>query len=206
MCKFKEGDLVYRPDGPPSLRSNDVVRIRRIDAEDYRIPTRHSSSSIYPSRGGIRTRYILITEDAEGNISHQGCSQRNYSRFYRAALDCMIKESGFKVKNKKTNTEKVMQIIKEQQVKVNGKSRKLTIVVAIVDDEVRAGYSVKLPSCKKNPELAKTIALGRAMSDRTNLVDMEVGEGMDKKFILYAIAEHLIKRIEGGSLKIKGIR
>lgn len=99
-------------------------------------------------------------------------------------------------------------VFKKQKVKINKKIiRDITLVVLIDSDGlIRAGYSIKLPEDKENVELAKKIAIGRAMSDRTNLIDMEVGEGMDEKYILYAIAEHLIRKIEFGSIKIKGVK
>lgn len=55
-------------------------------------------------------------------------------------------------------------------------------------------------------KIAIKIARGRALNERTNLVDMEVGKGMGEKYIMYAIAESIIRKIKFGSIKIKGVK
>lgn len=101
-----------------------------------------------------------------------------------------------------------MKITKTEKIKVKGKhEREVTIAVVVSEGQVRAGYSVRLLGDKKVKNISETIAVGRAMKDKTNLIDdMVMGIGMDKKYILYAIAESILKRIERGSLEIVGVR
>lgn len=99
-----------------------------------------------------------------------------------------------------------MEFVRTKNITVGNLERELTVVVVVIDKKVRAGYSVKLPEDKAKEGLSRHIATGRAMSDRTNLVDMEMGKGMDKKYILEAIANELISNVERGTLIIKGIR
>ena len=102
---------------------------------------------------------------------------------------------------------KQISVTKTETVQIGKKKREITITVLIQDGKVRAGYSVRNPEDKKsNPELAKQISIGRALSDKTNLVDMIVGIGMDKKYILYAIAEQILRQIGSGTIQIKGIK
>ena len=102
---------------------------------------------------------------------------------------------------------KNLSITKTQTVQIGKKKREITITVLSDLGKVRAGYSVRNPEDKKsNPELAKQISTGRAMSDKTNLVDMDLGRNMDKKYILYSIAEQLFREIESGKIQIKGVK
>lgn len=101
---------------------------------------------------------------------------------------------------------KDVQITKTEKIKINGKSRNVTIVVLNEGKKVKAGYSIRMPQDKANDELGDKIALGRAKNERTNLVDMELGKGLDRKFIMYAIAEDLLKQIERGVIKVKGVK
>ena len=113
-----------------------------------------------------------------------------------------------KLSNSKNN--KIMQtlsVTKTETVQIGKKKREITITVLVDNGRVRAGYSVRNPEDKKtNPELAKQISTGRALSDKTNLVDMTIGVGMDRKYILYAIAEQLFREIGSGKIQIKGIK
>ena len=105
------------------------------------------------------------------------------------------------------NAVKPISITKTETVLIGKKKREITITVLIKDGKVRAGYSIRNPEDKKtNPELAKQISTGRALSDKTNLVDMIIGLGMDRKYILYAIAEQLFREIGSGKIQIKGIK
>lgn len=101
---------------------------------------------------------------------------------------------------------KDMQITKTEKIKINDKIRNVTIVVLNEGKKVKAGYSICMPQDKVNDELGGKIALGRAKNERTNLVDMELGKGLDRKFIMYAIAEDLLRKIERGIIKIKGVK
>ena len=108
---------------------------------------------------------------------------------------------------KEQNIMKNLSVTKTQTVQIGKKKREITITVLSDLGKVRAGYSVRNPEDKKsNPELAKQISTGRAMSDKTNLVDMNLGRNMDKKYILYAIAEQLFREIESGKIQIKGVK
>ena len=105
------------------------------------------------------------------------------------------------------NAVKPISISKTETVLIGKKKREITITVLIQDGKVRAGYSIRNPEDKKtNPELAKQISTSRALSDKTNLVDMIIGLGMDRKYILYAIAEQLFREIGSGKIQIKGIK
>lgn len=101
---------------------------------------------------------------------------------------------------------KQMEISKTQVLKINGKKREVTLVVLTEQNKIKAGYSVRVPGDKKNEKLGKSIAKGRALKPKTNLIDMELGKGLDRKFILYAIADDLFKKIERGIIEIKGIK
>lgn len=101
---------------------------------------------------------------------------------------------------------KQMEISKTQVLKINGKKREVTLVVLTEQNKIKAGYSVRVPGDKKNEQLGKSIAKGRALKPKTNLIDMELGKGLDRKFILYAIADDLFKKIERGIIEIKGIK
>lgn len=101
---------------------------------------------------------------------------------------------------------KMVKVVKNQNVKINGVERVLTISVVLVGNKLKGGYAVMLPTDKPNAELAEKIAFGRAMNPKTNLLDMEVGKGMDRKFIFHAVAEDLVRQIERGVVTIKGVK
>lgn len=84
--------------------------------------------------------------------------------------------------------------------------RTVTICIMIDQTIVKAGYAVLAPGDKYNEELAQKISFGRAVNDRTNMVEMQCGFGMDKKYIVYAIADNLAKQIDNGKFVIKGIK
>ena len=49
--------------------------------------------------------------------------------------------------------------------------------------------------------------MGRALKDKSNILEsIFLGEGMNKKYILYAIADKLLKDIEFKNIEIKGIK
>jgi len=106
-----------------------------------------------------------------------------------------------------TNTDaKELKAALTKTISVKGVEREVTVVVLINNGEVRSGYSVRIPEDKHNKELAEKIAKGRALNDKTNLTTMLVGLGMDKKFILYAIAEDLLRKVSEGKIEIKGVK
>lgn len=84
--------------------------------------------------------------------------------------------------------------------------RTVTICITIDQTIVKAGYAVLAPGDKYNEELAQKISFGRAVSNRTNMLEMQCGFGMDKKYIVYAIADNLAKQIDNGKFVIKGIK
>ena len=119
----------------------------------------------------------------------------------------VLKLNDTQQETKEQNIMKNLSITKTQTVQIGKKKREITITVLSDLGKVRAGYSVRNPEDKKsNPELAKQISTGRAMSDKTNLVDMNLGRNMDKKYILYSIAEQLFREIESGKIQIKGVK
>lgn len=139
--------------------------------------------------------------------------QKDEYKYYHACCDNygwdlngVVKVGVLLITKNKVNKKQIeMKVVKSEDIEVNGKKRNLTIVVMISEAEVRAGYSIKVPEDKQNSELGEKIATGRALSDRTNLVDMVCGIGMNKKYILYSIAEHLIRQVQRGTIQIKGI-
>lgn len=197
-CEFKIGDIVVRDSGPRHQQSLQAVEVKKVE----RITQRIAESRLSTTRSKYKVRFKLTVVDYTGFEVHWAIPRD--SRAYRLATPKEIKESGFKKQEIKKTIN--MQVVKQEKVKINGKLRNLTIVVLISEGQVRGGYSVKNPEDKDNETLAIAIARGRAMSDRTNLLDMCIGIGMDKKFILYSIAEHLIRKIKGGSIKIKGVK
>ena len=119
----------------------------------------------------------------------------------------VLKLNNTQQETKEQNIMKNLSITKTQTVQIGEKKREITITVLSDLGKVRAGYSVRNPEDEKsNPELAKQISKGRAMSDKTNLVDMNLGRNMDKKYILYSIAEQLFREIESGKIQIKGVK
>lgn len=119
----------------------------------------------------------------------------------------VLKLNNTQQETKEQNIMKNLSVTKTQTVQIGKKKREITITVLSDLGKVRAGYSVRNPEDKKsNPELAKQISKGRAMSDKTNLVDMDLGRNMDKKYILYSIAEQLFREIESGKIQIKGVK
>lgn len=87
-------------------------------------------------------------------------------------------------------------------------NRVVTVCVNVSDNRViTAGYSVAHPDDDFNDDIAKKISLGRADKDKTNILDpMFLGEGMEQKYILYAIADRVFRDIENGKIQIKGIK
>ncbi len=112
------------------------------------------------------------------------------------------------LENTSINTKEItMNLVKTKEVTLNETKREITIVVVVENGVVKSGYSVKLPEDKENAELAEKIATGRALKEKTNLTpDTELGKGLDKKYILHAIADNLFLKIERGVLKIKGVK
>ena len=108
--------------------------------------------------------------------------------------------------NSKQKSIEQMKVFKTKEVTIEGQKRTIVIATVIDNGLVKTGYSVCMPDDKFNPEMGERIALGRAMKDKTNLTpDMVMGVGMDKKYILYAIAEHFLKVVSDGKV-VKGIK
>lgn len=101
----------------------------------------------------------------------------------------------------------VRQVFKTRTLEIKGQTRDVTVCVVLTKDrEIRAGYSVRLFSDADNKELAERIAQGRALVDKTNLLDMFAGKNMDQKYILLAICFQIFRDITNGNIEIKGIR
>lgn len=133
--------------------------------------------------------------------------------FYRGAGNNIYEAKEFLTQQKTVSTAplepktiKDMKVVKTKNVSIQGQARALTIAVLVVKGYVRAGYSIKMPADKEVEGLSEKIAEGRALTDRTNLLDMTMGIGMDKKYILHAIADNLIQEIEEGKIVIKGVK
>lgn len=107
---------------------------------------------------------------------------------------------------KENQDKKDMKVVKSKTLTINGQERDVTIVVLLQDGQLYGGYSVRVPEDKQNDILAEKIATGRALKESTNLLDMEVGQGMYRKFILYAVADYLLGKIQKGVINIKGVK
>lgn len=108
---------------------------------------------------------------------------------------------------KQTNQQTTdMEVFKTKVVKINGADRKVTVAVTVTDGKIGAGYSIVHKDDKFNDTIGKTVAKGRALNERSNLVDMTMGIGMEKKYILYSIADHIFRQLENGKIIIKGIK
>lgn len=103
-------------------------------------------------------------------------------------------------------TIKNMKITEKRVLEVNGVVREITLTILNEGLKLRAGYSVRMPNDEPIEGLSEKIAEGRALSDKTNLVDMELGKGMVKKYILRAVLESLFKQVERGVIQIKGVK
>lgn len=103
-------------------------------------------------------------------------------------------------------SQKENMISKTRLISIGDTQREITLTVLVKDGKVRAGYAVRYPEDEGNDDIAKTISKGRALSDRTNLLDMTITESMNQKYILYAIVDQLYKDIERGNIVIKGIK
>lgn len=112
--------------------------------------------------------------------------------------------------NKCNINNKEMKIFKTKEVNVKGSEnlkRRITICILIDKGSIKAGYSVVAPMDECVKGISEKIAEGRAckknMLEKENMI---CGQGMDKKYILYAIADNLFKRIESGTVEIKGVK
>ena len=106
-----------------------------------------------------------------------------------------------------------IKLFKTEQLLINQKVR--TVTVALVIDstgDIRAGYSVLNEGDEFNKDLGKTISLGRAMNDKTNLfkdkkyvlsVPLEKDYG---RLILKHLADVVLRDIQDGKYQIKGIK
>ena len=101
---------------------------------------------------------------------------------------------------------KNLKAVVTKEMTFSGEKRTLTVVTIVEDGVVKTGYAVCLPEDKFDEALAEKIATGRARKEKTNLTDgMVMGIGMDKKYIVYAIAENILNAIGKGRM-VKGIR
>lgn len=108
---------------------------------------------------------------------------------------------------KQTLTKTNMNLLKSKELEIKGVKRQVTVSVIVKDSVVYSGYSVRLPEDIEDAELAEKIATGRALKEKTNLTpDTELGKGMNKKYILHAIADNLLLQIERGVIVIKGVK
>lgn len=104
-----------------------------------------------------------------------------------------------------TAAEKQLSITKTEVILLGKKKREVTITVLTTDfGRIRAGYAVRNPEDKKSDQdFAKQISTGRALSDKTTLVNYEYTQDLKKKFVLYAVAEQLFRDISYGKVEIK---
>ena len=97
---------------------------------------------------------------------------------------------------------------KTEVITINNSEREVTTAV-LVDENgmLYGGYSIRNPEDKSNIELSKQIAKGRALSERTNLLETEyLSYGLATKVILRSINIELLHRIGRGDVIIKGVK
>lgn len=152
------------------------------------------------------SNYRFYGIDEKGII--ESFSEREIKERGIKIIKLPTKNCNQQIENTSINTKEItMNLVKTKEVILNETKREITIVVVVENGVVKSGYSVRLPEDKANEKLAEKIATGRAVKERTNLTpDTELGKGLDKKYILHAIADNLFLKIERGVLKIKGVK
>ena len=106
-------------------------------------------------------------------------------------------------KNNKQMT-KMVKLSRTKELEINGKKRDITITALYDGDQIKAGYAVRNVGDSPNRELAVDISTGRALKEKTNLVDMRLS-GSKERYILYAVVDNLFKEIKRGKIEIKGV-
>lgn len=150
---------------------------------------------------GDNYRYYGV--DGNGKFDNFKLEQVNNYGFSIVTLPTEVNEETQSINNNQIN----MNLVKTKEVTLNNTKREITIAIVVENGVVKSGYSIRLPEDKANAELAEKIATGRAFKEKTNLTpDTELGKGLDKKYILHAIADNLFLKIERGVLKIKGVK
>ena len=153
----------------------------------------------------------------EPYLDDQPIAISNNGKYYVSELKDMIGYTEitfdqfleYVVKNSETKENKFkMKVTKTSILTIGDVQREVTVtVLSEPNGKIRAGYSVLNPLDKQSENLGKKISLGRAMNNRTNLVDMYLGKGMeDKKYILYSILEQVQKDLSNQKIQIKGIK
>lgn len=94
------------------------------------------------------------------------------------------------------------------EFKYKGRLITLVLVHNKVDLTLSAGYSVKVKGDKKDKDLGRKIALGRAQSSKTNLLPNQpaISTEILNKFVAQAILGSLEHRISNNNITIKGIK
>ena len=107
----------------------------------------------------------------------------------------------------------VTKLFKTQDLLINNKLRTVTIALVIDNTgHIRAGYSVLNEGDEFDKDLGKTISLGRAMNDKTNLFkDKHYGISTDLesdfgRLFLKHLSDVVLRDIESGKYQIKGIK
>ncbi len=152
------------------------------------------------------SNYRFYGIDEKGII--ESFSEREIKERGIKIIKLPTKNCSQQIENTSINTKEItMNLVKTKEVTLNETKREITIVVVVENGVVKSGYSVKLPEDKADAKLAEKIATGRAIKEKTNLTpNTELGKGLDKKYILHAIADNLFLKIERGVLKIKGVK
>lgn len=139
------------------------------------------------------------------------CSGIYFGVVFSKASQFTIKKEENKVEIKKL---KEMKALKTKEITIKGTelTRIVTVGVFMNEDGIlSAGYSVTHPedADKFDKSLSNHIASGRANSPKTNLLKGENSitlAGDVDKYLLYAVADNLLSKIEKGKIQIKGIR
>lgn len=157
-------------------------------------------SKFYSENGG----YWIFTDELGGGWAISDTNKESFE-----LLSKEEKTMNISVTNKDSfgllpKEEKNMIIYKTKEIL----NRTVTVCVKVASNiVVTAGYSVTHPDDDFDKEIAKKISLGRASKDKTNVLEpMFLGEGMEKKYILFAIADAVFRDIENKKITIKGIR
>lgn len=161
---------------------------------------RYHDSTVYNPHDGLYSPLFFYRERQEYIV----IKAAEFIKLYKERLNTITLPSQKKTQQKQM---KPLKYFTTQTLNIAGHQRDVTIAVLWDIGTLHAGYAVRNPiDTVVNRELAKTIAIGRALSERTNLLNGENLGTMSHRYILKAIAESLIRAIEAGHIKIKGVK
>ena len=155
--------------------------------------------------GGFYPEYYYWEESGEWDCSKNKPDGYTVITFEQFINQQPKNQTDMSTTTNTTAAEKQLSITKTEVILLGKKKREVTITVLTTDfGRIRAGYAVRNPEDKKSDQdFAKQISTGRALSDKTTLVNYEYTQDLKKKFVLYAVAEQLFRDISYGKVEIK---